>query len=224
MSINDYVRILWRRGWIMALLAVLTAASAFIFSTIQTPVYQSTVNILIQPARTDFGLTQSAKLLLDSYVAFLNTNNSAQDVIEALQLDMTPDALRSDVAIASQADKFLIRIEVENENGDLANDIARRWAELLVQWRNEENQQQRREDRVTALILDAPRFSLDRPKKPINTAAGGIIGLLLGGGVVFVLEYIESGIVRSRQDVERYLELSVLGTIPAGNAEGRRRN
>lgn len=208
----------------MVLLAVLTAAAAFIFSTIRTPVYQSTVDILIQPARTDFGLTQSAKLLLDAYVAFLDTNNSAGDVIDSLQLDITPDALRADVAIASQADKFLIRVEVENENGDLANDIARRWAEILVQWRNEENQKQRREDRVTALILDDPRFSLDRPRKGINVAAGAIFGLLLGGVIVFVLEYIESGIVRSRQDVERYLELSVLGAIPARANEGRRRN
>ena len=208
----------------MVLLAVLTAAAAFIFSTIQTPVYQSTVDILIQPARTDFGLTQSAKLLLDAYVAFLDTNNSAGDVIDSLQLDTTPDALRADVAIASQADKFLIRIEVESENGDLANDIARRWAEILVQWRNEENQKQRREDRVTALILDEPRFSLDRPRKGINVAAGAVLGLLLGGVIVFVLEYIESGVVRSRQDVERYLELSVLGAIPAHANEGRRRN
>jgi len=98
MSLTEYIRILWRRGWIILLLAALTAASAFVFSTIQTPTYKSTINILIQPARTDFGLTQSAKLLLDSYVAFLDTNRVAQSVIDSLQLDMTPDALRGRVS------------------------------------------------------------------------------------------------------------------------------
>ncbi len=42
-----------------------------------------------------------------------------------------------------------------------------------------------------------------------------MLGLLLGGTVVFVLEYLESNIVRSKEDVERFLELPVLAAIPA---------
>ncbi|MDP6225021.1 MAG: Wzz/FepE/Etk N-terminal domain-containing protein, partial [Anaerolineales bacterium] len=91
MVIIEYFRVFWRRGWILALSALLTAGSALLFSVVQTPVYQSTVDVLVQPARTDFGLTQSAKLLLDSYVAFLDTETSAAKVIEALQLDTLPE-------------------------------------------------------------------------------------------------------------------------------------
>ncbi|MQC24891.1 MAG: hypothetical protein DWG81_02970, partial [Chloroflexi bacterium] len=171
MPLGEYFRILRRRGWIIVLLACLTAASALVFSTVQNPVYRATVNVLVQPARTDFGLAQSAKLLLDSYVAFLDTDNSAAAIIQDLQLDMLPEALRADVSIAAEAQRFLITIQVDNENGDAANDIARKWAELLVQWRNDENQKQRREDRVTALLLDAPRYVLDHPRRGLNTAA-----------------------------------------------------
>lgn len=217
MSLNDYIRILWRRGWILALLAVLTAASAFVFSKLQTPVYQSTIYMLVQPARTDFGLTQSAKLLLRSYVSWLNTDNRAAEVIDALQLDRTPQDLRGDVTIASDDSRFVIQIDVENENGDLANDIARKWAELFIQWRNDENQKQRKEDRVDAIILDAPRYTLDRPKTAINTVAGAVLGLLLGGVIVFVLEYLDSSIVRSATDIERQFNMSVLAVIPASD-------
>ena len=203
----------------MMLSAVLTAGSAFLFSMLQTPVYQSTVDVLVQPARTDFGLTQSAKLLLDSYVAFLDTENSAAEVIDVLQLDMLPETLRGDVHIAAEAQRFLIRIEVENGNGDLANDIARHWAQLLVQWRNDENQKQRREDRVTAIILDLPRYELDRPRRAINSAAGMVLGLLIGAAVVLVLEYMDAGMVRNRKDVERLLGMSVLGSIPVHEGE-----
>ena len=142
MVIIDYFRVFWRRGWVLALSAALTASSALVFSVVQTPVYKSTVDVLVQPARTDFGLTQSAKLLLDSYVAFLDTETSAAEVIDVLQLDTLPETLRGDVRIAAEAQRFLIRIEVENESGVLANDIARHWAQLLVQWRNDENQKQ----------------------------------------------------------------------------------
>ena len=221
MPLGEYFRILRRRGWIIVLLAGLTAASALVFSTVQNPVYRATVNVLVQPARTDFGLAQSAKLLLDSYVAFLDTDNSAAAIIQDLQLDMLPETLRADVSIAAEAQRFLITIEVDNENGDAANDIARKWAELLVQWRNDENQKQRREDRVTALLLDAPRYVLDHPRRGLNTAAGGVLGILLGGLLIFFLEYWDAGILRTRADVERQLNLAVLGAIPAVSSSTR---
>lgn len=221
MPLGEYFRILRRRGWIIVLLAILTAASALVFSTVQNPVYRATVNVLVQPARTDFGLAQSAKLLLDSYVAFLDTDNSAAAIIQDLQLDMLPEALRADVSIAAEAQRFLITIAVDNENGDAANDVARKWAELLVQWRNDENQKQRREDRVTALLLDAPRYVLDHPRRGLNTAAGGVLGILLGGLLIFFLEYWDAGILRTRADVERQLNLPVLGAIPTVSSSAR---
>ena len=221
MPLGEYFRILRRRGWIIVLLAGLTAASALVFSTVQNPVYRATVNVLVQPARTDFGLAQSAKLLLDSYVAFLDTDTSAAAIIQDLQLDMLPETLRADVSIAAEAQRFLITIQVDNENGDAANDIARKWAELLVQWRNDENQKQRREDRVTALLLDAPRYVLDHPRRGLNTAAGGVLGILLGGLLIFFLEYWDAGILRTRADVERQLNLAVLGAIPAVSSSTR---
>lgn len=221
MPLGEYFRILRRRGWIIVLLAILTAASALVFSTVQNPVYRATVNVLVQPARTDFGLAQSAKLLLDSYVAFLDTDNSAAAIIQDLQLDMLPEALRADVSIAAEAQRFLITIAVDNENGDVANDVARKWAELLVQWRNDENQKQRREDRVTALLLDAPRYVLDHPRRGLNTAAGGVLGILLGGLLIFFLEYWDAGILRTRADVERQLNLAVLGAIPTVSSSAR---
>ncbi|MBI5829462.1 MAG: hypothetical protein HZB20_07970, partial [Chloroflexi bacterium] len=192
MSLTEYLRLLYRRGWILALVAALTAASAFVFSKLQTPVYKSTIYLLVQPARTDFGLTQSAKILLRSYVAWMDTDNRAKEVIDALQLDRTPQDLRGHVTIASDDSRFVIQIDVENENGDLANDIAREWAQIFVQWRNDENQKQQIQDRVDALILDDPRFALDPPNSSINTPACAVLGLLLAGLIVFVLEYLDS--------------------------------
>ncbi len=223
MPITEYFRILVRRGWILLLMAVLTAAAAFVFSKLQTPVYQSTIYILVQPARTDFGLTQSAKILLRSYVAWMDTDNRAREVIEAKQLDMEPGTLRNNVTIVSDDSRFVIQIDVKNENGDLANDIAKKWAELFVQWRNDENQKQRKEDRVDAVILDEPSYTLDRPKAEINTVAGGVLGLLLGSVIIFVLEYLDSAVIRAAADIERQFNLPVLGAIPATESARKRK-
>jgi len=217
MPLSDYVQVLYRRGWILILVAILTAAAAFVFSKLQTPVYKSTIYILVQPSRVDLGLTESAKSLLRSYVAWMDTDSRAGDVITALQLDQTSEALHGNVTIASDDSRFVIQIDVKNGNGDLANDIAKKWAELFIQYRNDDNQKQRQEDRVNAIILDAPKYVTDSPKTQINTLAGGILGLLLGGVVVFILEYLESAVIRTPTDIERQFSLPVLGAIPASD-------
>jgi capsular polysaccharide biosynthesis protein len=217
MPLSEYIRILYRRGWILILVALLTAAATFVFSKLQTPIYKSTIYILVQPSRTDFGLTQSAKTLLRSYVAWMDTDSRASEIINdpALQLDLEPGALHGQATIASDDSRFVIQIDVKNENGALANQISQKWADLFLQWRNDENQKQRKEDQVGAIILDPPRYTQDSPKTAINTVAGGVLGILLGGVIVFILEYLESAVIRSADDVERQFNLPVLGAIPA---------
>ena len=68
MEIGDYLRVLRQRGWIIIVVAVLAAVAAYGFSKMQTPVYESSLRMLVQPARTDFGQSQAAKLLLRGYV------------------------------------------------------------------------------------------------------------------------------------------------------------
>lgn len=215
MELQDYWRILRKRWWIIVVVVLLTAGSAYVFSELQTPIYKSSAQILVK-VRPDLGLTQSAKWLLRSYAARMYTRDWAWQVIERQKLDMMPEQLLRNVTIASDESRFVIQIDVEDYDGEVANDIARTWCDLFIEWRNAENQEQRKEDRVYAEQLDDPRYSLDWPKTKIVTAAGGVLGVILAGVVIFFLEWVEAGIVRSPQDVERQLGLTVLGAIPPG--------
>jgi capsular polysaccharide biosynthesis protein len=216
MSLNDYLRILRRWWWIMLLLALLTAASAYAFSALQTPTYKATVLIGVQPSRPDLGLSQSTKALLRYYETRIRTEDFAAAVIDQLSLDVTPALLLSDVTVASDDSRFTIQIDVENVNGDVANDIARHLANQFVAWRDQENADIAREDQVHAEILQSPtRYSLFRPQKDVNTIAGAILGLILGGILIFLVEYRDAAVIRFADDVERGLGLPVLGAIPA---------
>jgi capsular polysaccharide biosynthesis protein len=214
MEIGDYLRILRQRGWLIILMAVLTAAAAFGYSKIQPTIYESSLRLLVQPARTDFGQAQAAKQLLRGYVQWINSSYQAEDVINELQLDMTPRELLGDVTVASDDSSFIIQINVENSDGELANNIARSWGNLFRQWRIDENADNRREDWVDAEFIDDPVIVGQSPNTKVNTLAGAVFGALLGLVVIFILEWIESGVVRSPADVERYLDISVIGTIP----------
>jgi capsular polysaccharide biosynthesis protein len=217
MNLMEYVQIVLRRWWIIVLLMILTMGSAFLLSRAQTPVYRATQKILLQPSRIDLGLAEATTRLIRSYVEFLDSNDRAREVIDALQLDMLPGDLRSNVTINTEESRLLITIDVDLPDGNLARDIARQWGEQFILWRDEENQRIRYEDRIRATLLDAVdnTYSQLRPNTTINVLAGAVLGCLLGGVIVFVLEYLESNIIRRREDVVWALEIPVLGSIPS---------
>ena len=215
MELSQYARILRKRWWIILVAVIATAVSAIGFTRLQRPVYQSTVEVVIEPARPDFGLTQSAKWLLRSYMTVIDSNQYAQEVIDRLELDMVPQLLRSNARFSAEDDRLVIRIEIEDTDGDQANDIARTWAVLLREWRDQRNQQQRKEDRVYAELRDDPTYTQAwPPRTAIVLVAGAIFGVLIAAVIIFFLEWVESGIVRTPHDVEQWIGTTVLGTVP----------
>jgi capsular polysaccharide biosynthesis protein len=214
MEITDYLRIIRQRGWVIVALALLGALAGFAFSRLQTPVYKASMRLTVQPARTDFGLTQSAKTLLLSYIQIIWTEKNAAEVARRLNLDYSPGTIYGATRMSDEAASFGIEIQVTDFNGDTANDIARTWADLMTEFRAADNAKQRREDRVDVIRGDDPRYAQDQPRTTVNTAAGGLLGLVLGVGAVALLEAIAAQFVRDRRDVERALSIPVLASVP----------
>jgi len=220
MNLVEYGAILLRRGWIMILLAIIAAVAAYLFSQAMTPVYRSTQTVLMIPSRSDFGLTQAAVQVLDQRVAYLRSEQIAGRVIEDLELHMTPGALLGATTIIAQRQDLTIRIDVDLPAPDpdtaarQGNPIAAAWGQQLINFQNELNQEAQRSDRIRAQFADNPRLSLLRPNIAINTAIGAVGGFLLGTVIVFVLEFLESNMVRRREDIERSAKLPVLATVP----------
>ncbi|MBN1873167.1 MAG: hypothetical protein JXA33_02985, partial [Anaerolineae bacterium] len=136
----------------------------------------------------------------------------------------TPADLKGDVKIQADDGLLVIQIDVDDYDGEQANRIADTWAQLLVDWRNEQNGRQNKEDRVYAYPIDPAKYRLLRPKTSINVAAGAVFGLVIGVVVVFVLEWLEAGLVINSLDLEREMEVTVIGVIPPADANIRHHN
>lgn len=214
MNLLDYVRILVRRGWIILLLALIAAGSAYVLTNGQTPVYRASQKVLMQPSRADLGLSEAIIRLMNSYAVYLSSSLRAAEVIEAEQLDTTPGDLQSRVAIEADTLRLFIQIDAEDTSEDQAKRIALAYGQLLVDYRTDQNQRARREDRVDAVIQDVPTASVVRPRPTLSAAAGGVLGLLVGGVIIFILEFIENNIIRRREELERGFNLAVLATVP----------
>lgn len=214
MKIQDYVDVLRRRGWIILVAIAVTAASAFVFSKLQTPIYRSSVEISIQLARPDFSLTQSAKQLLRNYAHTMLSEKRADMVIKELGLFMEPGDLKNSVKIVADDSLLIIKIDVDDPDGDLANDIAYTWALLFQQWRDEQNDRVDKEERVFAEIIDRPTYRLIRPRTKINMVVGAMLGMVVGSLVVFSLEWLEAGVIHDPHALEAETGLMLIGVIP----------
>jgi capsular polysaccharide biosynthesis protein len=221
-ELRDYLKILQKRGWIIVVVALVAAASAYGVSKLQRPIYSASVKLSINPARADWGLSNVAKDLLRSYAENIRTHKMAQQVIDRGQLDLTTSDLLSRLYVNPEASNFTLEIEARDRDGQQAQIIAQTTAEVFVEDRDAWNQDQDKRDRIDVSILDNVYFlgyRLYSPQTKINTLAGGLLGFLLGGLLVFFLEWLEQDIIRSPADVERITGVMVLGAIPASSTQ-----
>lgn len=215
MDLRDLLRIARRRWWIVALTALMAALGAFIASRLTTPEYKATMQFVVQPSRADYGLTESTRKLTASYIAVIWKRKNAEVVRDRLNLDYSADYIYSQTKMAEDAANNSVTVEVRDFDGETAKRLAQAWAQLFFEYREAENAKQRQEDRVKVVLGDDPTYSLDRPRTATNTAAGLVLGAMIGLLIVAVVEWAQSTIVRSETDLERALALPLLAVVPA---------
>jgi capsular polysaccharide biosynthesis protein len=218
MEISDYLRILRKRGWILLVVAVIAAASAFVVSKMQTPIYSASVKLSVVPARaTDWGSSNSLKDLLRNYAENIRTHTMAQVVIDRAQLDMDTTTLLGKLFVNPDSSTFTLEIEARDRDPKVAMDMVDTMAKVFIEDRDRWNQQQDKRDRIEVRMLDSVYnlgYEQYSPQTKINTLAGGLFGLLVGAIVIFFLEWLEMDTIRAAADVERAIGVAVLGAIP----------
>ncbi len=221
MTLQEYIRILRRRGWILLAAVLLAAAAAFGISFFQEELYRATVEVSTVPARPDWGLGNTAKDLMRNFTANIKTYENAQRVIDRAQLDMQPPELLANLQVEPDSSTFTVKIQVENRDGEVAKAIALALADEFVEERTAYYAQQDMGDRIEVKIRSREvGYSLVQPKPIANAVAGAVLGLLLGIALVLALTWMEADLLRTPASVERALGLPVIGAIPA--ATGRR--
>lgn len=216
MDLREYTRVLFKRAWMVVLIALVGGVGAIGFSKLQQPIYRSTITLSALPARPDYGQGLASKELLNNYSQQIVTTKLLQSVIDQLQLDISPETLKDRVNVSADGTNLLINIEVKDPVQPNVPKIAQAIADAFVVKHRQDNLQIDQADRILVDIQDGPTpVQLFSPQTKINAVAGGILGGLVGILIVFLLEYLESSYVRNAEDVERLLGLTVLGSIPS---------
>lgn len=215
MTIQEYIRILRRRGWLVLVAMVLAGVAAYGVSYLQKDVYRATVYVSTVPARPDWGLGNTAKDLLRNFALNLNTYENAQEAISRAKLDQDPNDFLANVAVAPETDNFAIKIEARNGDGEVAKQMALTLAQIFEQERTAYYAQQDKDNRIEVKVRSNNiGYDQIQPKPEINAIAGAVLGLLLGVGLVLALTWMEADLLRTPAAAERALGLPVLATIP----------
>ena len=157
-------------------------------------------------AVSDFQISDN---LLEDYLVLLSGRNITDEVLEILNLDMTRDELSKLITVKSINNTRVFKIQVTDTDPQRAADIANCVREVA-------GRQLESVMNVNAVNLvyeaEVPQKK-SGPSVTKNTMIAALLGLVAAAGV-FVVIYLLDDTIRTEEDVQRHLGLSVLGVIP----------
>ncbi len=180
---------------------------------IKVPKYKSYTTILLTTENSTITSTDVMlnKNLIDTYAEIIKSRKVVGKVIENLNLDYTIEELQKNISVANVNDTEIIKITVDNKDGNLAKNIANEIAKVfngeIIKLYNIQN----------IGIVDYAEESLVPYNINIlkSIAIYILAGLFTSLAVVFVMFYFDTTI-KTTEEVERKLNIPVIGAIPVG--------
>ncbi|MFE4121336.1 YveK family protein [Priestia sp. YIM B13486] len=217
-SLRDLFQVLRKRLWLIALIAIIAATiSAVISFFVLTPVYQTSTQILVNQAKSEqqlynAGAVQTNVQLISTYNDIIKSPAILDTVIEELKLDGSAKSLSGQIQVTSAENSQVALITVQDTNAKRATEIANTTASVF----------QQKVPKIMNMNIDnvsilskadlAASKSPVKPQPVLNIAIALVVGLMVGIGLSFLLEYLDNT-VKTEQDIENILELPVMGVI-----------
>lgn len=193
-------------GLLCALIGLLTAMF------MMPEKFQSKTSIYIYDQQKDsmsYSDLQISTVLTKDYEVLIKSRAVLETVIEELELDASYSSLNSAVQVNVPDSTRIVEIIVETTDPYLSKDIA----DAVREVSSETIKSVMNVDAVN--VVEAANLPERKSSPSISkyTVLGGMFGCVAAAGIVILL-FMTNDTIRSQEDVEKYLELSVLGTIP----------
>ena len=212
-DLRDILFVLLDKIWIILLSAVIGAVSFGLYTyALIEPVYQSQSMLYILTKTTS--LTSLADLqvgtqLTNDYVVFVTSRPVVDKVIDNLNLDMTYEQFVKNVSVDNPNNTRILKLTVSHTDPKMAQTIVNELSDVAA-------------SRVAEVMdTEAPSIAdyghlAEKPSSPNllkNTVIGGMLFALAVMALIIVAHLMNDSI-KTSDDVEKYLGLNVLGSIP----------
>jgi capsular polysaccharide biosynthesis protein len=205
LSLQEIGRIISNRLWVIVIVVIVCVGMALGYSITQTPMYETSSTILVGQRQQAGGTPNlggdvaGLQQLTTTLVVAADSRPVAQEVIQRLNLRTTPEALLEDLDVQQIPDSLYIQISYTDPSPNRARLVADTAGEVLSKQISDVSPDV---NGVTARVWE----SAVEPTSPVspNIVLNGLlalaVGLVLGLGLAFLLEYLEAGADRE----ERY--------------------
>jgi hypothetical protein len=196
--------------------ALVAALAAYAYTRLPgvEPRWRSSV-VLQATGRLDYGNFLALEKELRPLAEQVLQLNIMREVDRTLRTDLAPETMLEHTRAEPIQDSDQIRIDVEDSDPARAAQLSLAIADVYTQQHNAQEQGKLREERVILSTLDrSNQATLIWPQTRIVVPAAALIGLLVAALVALAGAYFDDTI-RSPLDVQRYLELPLVGVIPA---------
>jgi len=213
-DLGELIMALLYKWWIILLTGIVVAAGAFCIAKFAIePTYESTTSVYVisrqkEDATTTSDITLGTQLMKD-IAALAKSRTVAEEVIKDLSLDMKISQFNGLVDVTSGSDTRFLSIKVTHTSPEMAQIIANKV-------RDEVAERAVAVMKVEAVnVADYANLPTEKAAPSISkyTVLGGALGVFLAAGVIAVGFLLNDRIISS-DDVEKYLKLSTLGSIP----------
>lgn len=222
MNLQDIVKILRKRIFlIICLITVFTGIAAIISYFFLTPVYQAQTQILVnqkEHTNNNYVLPEQVETdlqLINTYNVIIKSPAILNKVIKKLDLKVTSEKLTKQITVSNESNSKVVNIRVRNTDPAKAVEISNTIAEVF----KKEIPVLMNVDNIN--ILSPAKLTKNpipvKPNQLMNIVIAAFIGLLIGGGLAFLLEFYDTTI-KSEMDLES-LGLPVMGVVSSINQE-----
>ena len=210
-----------RKHWIaIVCFIVACTAAGFIWSRVETPVYQSTGTMLVSYESNTTNIAQDytfSNYISGTYVVFLKEDVVLEKVADKLDNEVTIKQLRTNTSVKN--DSLVLKVTFTASNRDTAKKVVQTIIETAQEVADTTYVENEVEKPMYHLLYDnlkvlSPAKDATKVSHTLrNTAIG------LGAGVVLAFLYVlirelSDHTFKSTEEIERMLNLPVLAGIP----------
>jgi capsular polysaccharide biosynthesis protein len=243
-ELRHYLSVLRARIWLIICTTLVAAGAGVVVSSVgatytaTTTLYLGSRTFSLEPSAGDLSTDRLAALdrIALTFSKMIDSEPIAERATRQLGIDVDPSDVVDETQVAPEPATQLIYVRVRDEDADLAQRLSNSLADSFV----EAVQEFEPVDTVAAegSVPRLPVYVFERAQVPTDAdptnqtstiVLATFFGLLCGVSLTFLIDYLDVSL-RSAADVERRLELPVLGVIPAlevdatfGGAGGRQR-
>ena len=219
-SISEIIDAVKKRWKIIALTTVLATVVSGIFSFfIISPTYEASTKIFIGKEGAESEGYNSSDVsmyqnLIKTYSELIKTKDLVNKAIDNSEYDLSVNSVLNGITVNTLTGTQILQISYQSKSPSVAKNILESITNEFIT---------KAEELVpngNVKILESVELPKNpvAPNKSMNIAIAFILGMMVGFGIVFLLEYLDNT-YKNKEQLEKDLDIPVLGVIPMSDLD-----